>query len=154
MGSSFQSYPRLAYEATVDDGAGGGPVVNWGWLADLSSYQNYWVELFDESGDVLPWSESGYWLPVVELPPHYTDTDEGTLEWYVHLAGGLPGVFELALFASTDSPDSPSNVQTFQFDTRVIGPLPTADYSVATDTGPPPKQKFRFWPGKYAELVP
>ena len=152
MGSSFVSGPSLAYQAMVDDGAGDGPLERWGWLGALSSYGYYWPEVLDESGDALPWSESGYWLPI-DIPPRLTDTEEGTQEWYVHLAGGLPGVFELALFESTDSPDSPSNVQTFEFDSRVIGPLPTADYSIASGAGAAPRQKWRFWPGKYAELM-
>lgn len=150
-GSRLQSFPKLVSQTFIDDGTGAGTVEAWEDMAGLRGYDDYWRALFDEEGNVLPWSESG--LPLT-FPPHYADADVGLKEWYVHLAGMMPGIFELAQFDDPFAVDSPSSVETFEFDGYVIGPLPMVEIHEETHVGPIPTQRFRFWPGKYAELIP
>ncbi len=108
--------------------------------------------MFEEGGAIKPWTATGRLVP---LPPYWTDDDEGTMEWYVHLGGGMPGIFELARFDDAALPNVPTVVEYFEFSGHVIGPLPLVEYSASTDyEHPPPKQRFRFWPGKCTELMP
>ena len=146
----MKSHVQLAIESTLDDTVSP-PVTSWGWLhATAIDYLDYYPLLFDVDG-VIPWSISG---TLVGLAPFDTFTGYGTTEWYVHLGGGLPGIFELATFEDGDDPDEPSNVETFEFESRVIGPLPRVVYNSDTDTDPLPTQSWRFWPGKLATLIP
>lgn len=149
MGSRLHSTIHLASQSFIDEGAGA--VEDWQFMAPGQEYEGYWINLLDSSGYALPWSTSGY---AVSLPSFDPDTGLGLTEWYVHLAGALPGIFELARFDDPYAPDSPALVETFEFTDRVIGPLTLVEYRVATDTGPTPYQMWRYWPGNLATLIP
>ena len=146
----MKSSVHLVVQRTDDVDGGSGPVETWGDLGGgATPYLGYWIQLFEEDGDVIPWSLSGTGISTV----YYTDAEEGLIEWYVHLGRGLPGIFELARFDDPETPDTPSEVQRFEFTGRVIGPLPRIIWPTKYE-GTPPTAAYRFWPGRYAELVP
>lgn len=146
----MDSKVHLVVQRTDDVEGGPGPLETWGDLGNGAvPYQGYWVNLFREDGDLIPWSESGNSVNTA----YFTAEEEGCIEWYVHLGAGLPGIFELARFDDPETPDIPTEVQQFEFTDRVIGPLPRIVWPSKFD-GTPPATAWRFWPGKYAELIP
>lgn len=154
MSNRLHSRVHLAWEITRIPEPELEPVTEWGLLGGAVEYHEYYRELFDADG-MLPWSESGLSLPFDIF--YDADLDYGLQSWKIHLAGGIPGKFELGIWVpgTDDDPDVPGSVQVFTFTSRVIIDLPIETvHSDAPEDPPLATYKYRFWPGRLAELTP
>lgn len=145
--SQLHSFVHLVIQHTFRDAFS--TTETWEELEPAKRYLGYWNYLYEAGGGVKSWHDSAHTVPLAWYDP---DTGFGLLEWYVHSAGSIPGIFELGRFEGYGT--EPTSVERFEFTGRAIGPLPRIEYSIATGGVPVPHQKWRFWPGAYAQDVP